>query len=715
MAYSFNITGMSCAACSARVEKAASKVNGVESVSVNLLTNSMTVTGDVSPKAIIKAVKAAGYGASIAKGVNLSDEQTPKMVKRFLASFILLLPLMWLSMGNMHPDFKVGMAEMLLSLAIVLINAKFFINGTKGVLNGAPNMDTLVALGAAAAWIYSAVSLFITKDFHSMYFESAGTILTLITLGKTLEAYSKGKTTSAIKNLVKLSPKTATILEDGQEKTVQASQVKIGDIFIVRPGEAVPVDGKILEGGSSIDESALTGESIPVDKSVGDAVSAGTINRTGWMRCEAERVGADTTLSQIIRLVSEASSGKAPIARIADKVSGIFVPAVIVLSFMTMITWLVLGAEFSTALLRAVAVLVISCPCALGLATPVAIMAGNGRAARSGILFKKAEALENCGKIKTIVLDKTGTITKGQPSVTAMIPADGTSEYELMEIALALESPSSHPLAKAICEKAKESGMVPKTVLDFDTILGKGVKASLGGKTLLGGNSDFVGVASDNACMLAAHEASAKGQTPLFFSVDGKLIGVICVADTIKEDSSAAIESLHGMGLKVVMLTGDNERTARAIAMQTGVDEVHASVLPSSKADIVMSYRAEGGVAMVGDGINDAPALTVADVGMAIGAGTDIAIDAADVVLAGSSLADAAAAVQISRKTLRNIKENLFWAFLYNVLMIPLAAGALYPLTGWTLSPMIASAAMSLSSFSVVMNALRLSITKINR
>lgn len=711
----YNIKGMSCAACVARIEKAVSKVDGVDVVSVNLLTNSMTVEGSPEPKAVMKAVTAAGYG--ISKRLDSEDQstiqdETRPMLTRFIVSLLVLAPLMYLSMVKMAMDQTSGTLEMLLSLAIMVINRKFFVSGIKGVLHGSPNMDTLVALGASAAWIFSLVSLYITHDFHSLYFESAGTILTLITLGKTLEAYSKGRTTDAIKGLLKLTPKTATVIRDGAEVVVASDQIAVGELFVVRPGESIPADGEVVEGGSSVDESAMTGESIPSDKTPGCPVSAGTINQTGWLKCKAVRTGSDTTISQMVRLVSETASGKAPISRIADKVSGVFVPVVIVLALVTTAAWCLLGAEFGQALLRGVAVLVISCPCALGLATPVAIMTGSGRSARSGILFKKAQALEMAGKVRTVVLDKTGTVTSGKPKVTVVCPSEACTEEELLTAALSVEMQSSHPLASAITGYCTSRGIVPFEITDFETVLGNGVQGRNHGTMIKGGNASFVGHPSIAGLEVAA-ACMERGETPLFFSRDDRFLGMVSVADTIKEDSVEAVKRLKDMGIDVVMLTGDNRKTAESIAKIAGIGTVHAEVLPEEKAEIVWKLQKKGAVAMVGDGINDALALTVADVGIAIGAGTDIAIDAADVVLSGSSLLDVSRAVTISRKTLRNIKENLFWAFFYNVTMIPLAAGVLYPLTGWSLSPMVASAAMSLSSFCVVMNALRLNLLKI--
>lgn len=713
MKENYNIKGMSCAACVARIEKAVSKVDGVDMVSVNLLTNSMTVEGSPDPKAVMKAVTLAGYG--ISKRLDSEDQssiqtETKPMVIRFILSLIVLVPLMYLSMIKMATDITSGTIEMILSLVIMVINRKFFVNGFKGVIHGSPNMDTLVALGASAAWIFSIVSLYITHDHHGLYFESAGTILTLITLGKTLEAYSKGRTTDAIKGLLKLTPKTATVIRDGKELTINSDEIAVGELFIVKPGESIPADGEVIKGGSCVDESAMTGESLPSDKAPGCTVSAGTINQTGWLECKATRTGANTTISQMVRLVSETASGKAPISRIADKVSGVFVPVVIALAVITTLVWCICGAAFGQALLRGVAVLVISCPCALGLATPVAIMTGSGRSARAGILFKKAQALEMAGKVRTVVLDKTGTVTSGKPVVTMVNPSEGNSEEELLSAALSIEKQSSHPLAKAITEYCISKGARSFEIDNFETILGKGVQGISDGMCIKGGNAFFIGTSELNN---SASACSEKGQTPLFFSKGDNILGMISVADTIKEDSIEAVQRLKGMGMNVVMLTGDNKRTAESIAKLSGIDTVHAEVLPEQKAEIVWKLQKKGAVAMVGDGINDALALTVADVGIAIGAGTDIAIDAADVVLSGSSLLDVSRAIAISRKTLKNIKENLFWAFFYNVTMIPLAAGAFYPFTGWTLSPMIAAGAMSLSSFCVVMNALRLNLLKI--
>lgn len=714
MKETYNIKGMSCAACVARIEKAVSAVEGVDDVSVNLLTNSMTVDGTPDAKELMRAVTGAGYG--ISRRLDSDDQsglQTDirPMVLRLVLSALILVPLMYMAMSGMQTGVNEGVIQMILSLVIILVNRRYFISGTKGVIHGSPNMDTLVALGASAAWLFSAISLFIVHDMHSLYFESAGTILTLITLGKTLEAYSKGRTSDAIKGLVKLTPKTATVVRDGVEVVVNTGDVSVGDLFVVKPGESIPVDGEVEDGGSSVDESSMTGESVPVAKAKGDIVSAGTINQNGWIKCRALRIGPDTTISQMVRLVSETASGKAPISRIADKVSGVFVPVVIALAVITTVVWCLCGADFGRALLRGVSVLVISCPCALGLATPVAIMTGSGRAARSGVLFKKAQALELAGKVKTVVLDKTGTVTTGKPQVTVVHPYDGCSESELLRVAMSVERQSSHPLASAIIDYCSSRCVEPFEVDLFETVVGNGVQGVYDGQQIRGGNAAFVGL--ENADELAC-ECMENGQTPLYFSMGGRVLGMVAVADTIKEDSAEAVRRLKSMGMDVVMLTGDNERTARCIARQAGIDIVHAGVFPNQKGEIVWRLQSKGCVAMVGDGINDALALTVADVGIAIGAGTDIAMDAADIVLSRSSLNDVAKAVFISRKTIRNIRENLFWAFFYNVTMIPLAAGVFYPLTGWTLNPMIAAAAMSLSSFCVVMNALRLNLLKIN-
>ena len=748
----YNVTGMSCAACSARVEKAVSKVPGVTSCSVSLLTNSMGVEGTADPAQVIAAVEEAGYGAT-EKGAgaqegaqvkassvsaaedSLKDRETPKMKRRLIASLCFLVPLMYFSMGHMMwgwpvPSFlegnhvAMGLIQLLLTTAVMVVNQKFFISGFKGLIHRAPNMDTLVALGAGASYGYSLYALFAMTDaqmrgdaagvmsyMHEFYFESAAMILTLITVGKMLEARSKGKTTDALKSLMKLAPKMATVIRDGTEETVSIDQVRKGDVFVVRPGENIPVDGVILEGHSAVNESALTGESIPVDKDAGDAVSAATLNQSGFLRCEATRVGEDTTLSQIIQMVSDAAATKAPIAKVADRVSGVFVPAVIGIALVTILVWLIAGQTIGFALARGISVLVISCPCALGLATPVAIMVGNGMGAKNGIMFKTAVSLEETGKTQIVALDKTGTITSGEPKVTDMIPADGVTEEELLTCAYALEKKSEHPLARAVIAKAEEEGTVRvQETEDFHAVPGNGLTGVLAGEKLAGGNLSFISrnaVIPDEAGK-RAEELAAEGKTPLFFSRDGRFIGMIAVADVIKEDSPRAVKELRDMGIHVVMLTGDNERTAKAIGAQAGVDEVIAGVLPDGKESVIRSLKKKGRVAMVGDGINDAPALTRADIGIAIGAGTDIAIDAADVVLMKSRLSDVPAAIRLSRATLRNIHENLFWAFFYNVIGIPLAAGVWIPLFGWQLNPMFGAAAMSLSSFCVVSNALRL-------
>lgn len=747
----YNISGMSCAACSARVEKAVSKVEGVTSCSVSLLTNSMGVEGNASPKAIISAVEAAGYGAKQAGGEMqaaasdkddmLKDTQTPKLKKRLVASLGFLIVLMYFSMGHMMwgwwvPPFfndnhiAMGLLQMLLTIAVMVINQKFFISGFKGLVNRAPNMDTLVALGSGAAFCWSTYALFamtaaqvrgdmqaVMSYMHEFYFESAAMILALITVGKMLEARSKGKTTDALKGLMKLAPKTAVILRDGEETTVSIEQVKKGDIFVVRPGENIPTDGIVLDGVSAVDESALTGESIPVDKKIGDSVSAATVNQSGFIKCEATRVGEDTTLSQIIKMVSDAAATKAPIAKIADKVSGVFVPVVITIAIITTIVWLVVGRDLGFALARGISVLVISCPCALGLATPVAIMVGNGIGAKNGILFKTAVSLEEAGKVQIVALDKTGTITKGEPTVTDIITADVADEKELLTIVGSLESKSEHPLAKAIARKAADENISLREVDSFTALPGSGLSAKLDGKQLFGGNLNFIETKANVSSELKsiADKLSSEGKTPLFFAEDDKLIGVIAVADVIKEDSPEAIRQLQNMGIQVVMLTGDNERTANAIGKQVGVDEVVAGVLPNEKETVIRRLSHQGKVAMVGDGINDAPALTRADIGIAIGAGTDVAIDAADVVLMNSKLPDVPAAIRLSRATLRNIHENLFWAFFYNAVGIPLAAGVFIHWFGWQLNPMFGAAAMSLSSFCVVTNALRLNLFKIHR
>ena len=747
----YNVTGMSCAACSARVEKAVSKVPGVTSCSVSLLTNSMGVEGTAAPEAVIAAVEEAGHGAarkearaenssrgsasSSAAEDSLKDRETPKMKKRLTASLCFLLPLMYFSMGHMMwnwpvPSFlegnhvAMGLIQLLLTTAVMVINQKFFISGFKGLIHRAPNMDTLVALGAGASYGYSLYALFAMTDaqmrgdvagvmsyMHEFYFESAAMILTLITVGKMLEARSKGKTTDALKSLMKLAPKTATVVKNGVEETVSIEQVRKGDVFVVRPGENIPVDGIILEGHSAVNESALTGESIPVDKEAGDAVSAATVNQSGFLRCEATRVGEDTTLSQIIQMVSDAAATKAPIAKVADRVSGVFVPAVISIALVTVIVWMIAGQTIGFALARGISVLVISCPCALGLATPVAIMVGNGMGAKNGIMFKTAVSLEETGKTQIVALDKTGTITSGEPKVTDIIPAASVTESELLAYACALEKKSEHPLARAIIARAEEEKINGSLETeDFHAVPGNGLTGRLNGAGLAGGNLTFIGKKAriPDEARRKAEELSEQGKTPLFFSRDGEFIGIIAVADVIKEDSPRAVKELQNMGIHVVMLTGDNERTAKAIGAQAGVDEVIAGVLPDGKESVIRSLKKKGRAAMVGDGINDAPALTRADIGIAIGAGTDIAIDAADVVLMKSRLSDVPAAIRLSRATLRNIHENLFWAFFYNVIGIPLAAGVWIPLFGWQLNPMFGAAAMSLSSVCVVSNALRL-------
>ena len=742
------VTGMSCAACSARVEKAVNSVPGVTSCSVSLLTNSMGVEGSANPQEVIAAVEAAGYGAQeksagerkdkTAPGTAgedlLKDRETPLLKKRLYASVGFLLVLMYFSMGQMMwgwpaPKFleenhvAMGLLQLLLAGIIMVINQKFFISGFKGLIHRAPNMDTLVALGSGASFVYSVYALFAMTDaqmngnmaavmtyMHEFYFESAAMILTLITVGKMLEARSKGRTTDALKSLMKLAPKTAVILKDGQEVTVPVEQVEKGDVFVVRPGENIPVDGVVIEGGSAVNESALTGESIPVDKEAGDKVSAATVNQSGFIRCEATRVGEDTTLSQIIQMVSDAAATKAPIAKVADKVSGVFVPTVIAISIVTFAVWMAAGQTFGFALARAISVLVISCPCALGLATPVAIMVGNGMCAKHGIMFKTAVSLEEAGKMQIVALDKTGTITSGEPKVTDLLPAEGVSETELLKTAYALEKKSEHPLARAVLLEAQERGMTSEEADDFQALPGNGLSGKVDGAILRGGNVKFISQTSEipDILRVQAEHLAEEGKTPLLFSRDGRLIGIIAVADVIKEDSPKAVKELQNMGIRVVMLTGDNERTARAIGRQAGVDEVIAGVLPEGKESVIRSLKEKGKVAMVGDGINDAPALTRADIGIAIGAGTDIAIDAADVVLMKSRLSDVPAAIRLSRASLRNIHENLFWAFIYNIIGIPLAAGIWIPVFGWKLNPMFGAAAMSLSSFCVVTNALRL-------
>ena len=743
----YNVTGMSCAACSARVEKAVKKVPGVTSCSVSLLTNSMGVEGTASPAAILSAVQEAGYGASpknasASKASDasadldaLADRETPKLKRRLIASLGFLLVLMYFSMGHMMWGWPLphwfdgnhvamGLVQLLLAGIVMVINQKFFINGFKGLIHGAPNMDTLVALGSMASFVWSTYALFamtraqvdgsdelVMHYMMEFYFESAAMILTLITVGKMLEARSKGKTTDALKSLMKLAPKTATLVRDGAEVTVAIADVQKGDVFVVRPGENIPVDGVVLEGTSAVNESALTGESIPVDKAVGDKVSAATTNQSGFLRCEATRVGEDTTLAQIIKMVSDAAATKAPIAKIADTVSGFFVPAVISIAVVTTIVWLLLGHELGYALARGISVLVISCPCALGLATPVAIMVGNGLGAKNGILFKTAASLEAAGRTQIVALDKTGTITEGAPRVTDLLPAEGVTETELLTLAAALESRSEHPLAKAVLADAEAKAITPPKVTDFAALPGNGLAAKLDGMDIYAGNAAFIQTRLTLPAALAqqAEKLASEGKTPLFFGGAGRLLGVIAVADTIKEDSPEAIRQLQNMGIRVVMLTGDNQRTADAIGRQAGVDEVIAGVLPDGKEAVIRQLQASGKVTMVGDGINDAPALTRADTGIAIGAGTDVAIDAADVVLMNSKLSDVPAAIRLSRATLRNIHENLFWAFIYNIIGIPLAAGLFIPF-GLTLNPMFGAAAMSLSSFCVVSNALRLNL-----
>ena len=746
------VTGMSCAACSARVEKAVSKVPGVTSCSVSLLTNSMGVEGTATEQEIIKAVKDAGYGASkkgegaakvqpaqaLAGEDMLKDRETPVLKRRLIASVGFLIVLMYFSMGHMMwgwpvPGFMkdnhvmMGLLQMLLTITVMVINQKFFISGFKGLIHRAPNMDTLVALGSGASFVYSTYALFAMTDaqmhgdmdavmsyMHDFYFESAAMILALITVGKMLEARSKGKTTDALKGLMKLAPKTAVVIRGEKEVQVSIEQVQKGDCFVVKPGENIPVDGEVIEGNSAVNESALTGESIPVDKAVGDKVSAATVNQSGYLKCRATRVGEDTTLSQIIQMVSDAAATKAPIAKIADRVSGVFVPMVITIAVLTIIVWLIAGQSIGFALSRGIAVLVISCPCALGLATPVAIMVGNGMGARNGIMFKTAVSLEETGKMQIVALDKTGTITCGEPKVTDIIPAAGVTEDTLLKCAYALENKSEHPLARAILENAKEENAGIEEVTGFQALPGNGLTAILDGHTLYGGNHTFISskVSVDGDIQKKAEKLAEAGKTPLFFGNEDRLLGVIAVADVIKEDSPQAIKELQNMGIHVVMLTGDNERTAKAIGQQAGVDEVIAGVLPEGKEQVIRKLKEKGKVAMVGDGINDAPALTRADMGIAIGAGTDVAIDAADVVLMKSRLSDVPAAIRMSRATLRNIHENLFWAFFYNIIGIPLAAGVWYPLFGWKLNPMFGAAAMSLSSFCVVSNALRLNLFK---
>lgn len=742
----YNVTGMSCAACSARVEKAVSSVDGVSSCSVNLLTNSMGVEGTATSKEIIDAVEKAGYGASL-KTKNkkfksnsddeLKDTQTPKLVKRLVASLLFLAPLMYISMGHMMWSWKLpsfmennhiamGLAQMLFAIIIMVINQNFFISGFKGLIHRSPNMDTLVALGSGASFVYSTYALFamtvaqtkgdmsaVMSYMDDFYFESAAMILALITVGKTLEAYSKGRTTDALKGLMSLSPKTANVIRDGKEITVDIDDVAVGDVFVVRPGESIPVDGIVIDGESAVDESVLTGESLPVDKAVDEKVTSATINKSGFLKCKATRVGEDTTLAQIINLVSDASATKAPIAKLADKVSGVFVPTAIAIAIITFIVWLIVPKSFGYALSRAISVLVISCPCALGLATPVAIMVGNGKGAKNGILFKTAVSLEKAGKTQIVVLDKTGTITEGKPKVTDVIPV-GISENDLLQLAYSLEIKSEHPLAKAIVEKAETVQIPPFDITDFESKTGNGLCGTLENSKIYAGSSKYISNVCDVSSVKSDIERlSNEGKTPLLFAKDEKLIGIIAVADTIKQDSPEAIKQLKNMGIKVVMLTGDNKRTADAIGKQTGVDMVISDVLPEGKEAVVKKLQSFGKVAMVGDGVNDAPALTRADVGIAIGAGADVAVDSADVVLMNSKLSDVCSAISLSRHTLTNIKENLFWAFIYNIIGIPLAAGVWIPITGWTLNPMFGAAAMSLSSFCVVMNALRLNFVNV--
>ena len=745
----YNVTGMSCAACSARVEKAVNSVDGVTSCAVSLLTNSMGVEGTASPDEIIKAVTAAGYGASLKDGTKkeatnsdeLKDTETPKLIKRLVASVVFLIPLMYISMGHMMwgwplPHFMdnnhvaMGLAQMLFAIIIIVINQKFFISGFKGLINKSPNMDTLIAIGSGASFLYSTYSLFamtvaqtagdsakVMSYMDGFYFESAAMILTLITVGKTLESYSKGRTTDALKGLLSMSPKTATIIRDGAETEVPIENVQIGDIFAVKPGESIPVDGVIIDGETAIDESAITGESIPVDKTEGDSVTAATINSSGYIKCRAVRVGEDTTFSQIIKMVSDASATKAPIAKVADKVSGVFVPVVMCIAVVTFVVWLIVGQKFGYALSRGVSVLVISCPCALGLATPVAVMVGNGMGAKNGILFKTAAALEATGKTQIVAIDKTGTVTLGQPKVTDIVPCDNISDDELLSVAYALEKKSEHPLAKAITDAAQQKNISLKETEEFSILAGNGLKGVIDNKTVIGGSYAFVSgvVDFDNAVTEKYNALAEQGKTPMFFARDNKLLGIIAVADVIKEDSPRAIKELRDMGIKTVMLTGDNKRTADAIGRQVGVDTVISGVLPNEKESVIRRLSEYGKVAMVGDGINDAPALTRADIGMAINTGTDIAADAADVVLMNSRLSDVSAAIRLSRATLTNIHENLFWAFIYNIIGIPLAAGVWIPIFGWTLNPMFGAAAMSLSSFCVVTNALRLNLFNIHK
>lgn len=744
----YNVTGMSCAACSARVEKAVSGVDGVENCAVNLLTNSMGVEGTASDEAIISAVEKAGYGASLKTGdkkskampdEELKDTQTPKIRNRLIWSVIFLAPLMYISMGHMMWGWKLpafmqdnhiamGLAQLLLTVIIMVINQKFFINGFKGIIHRSPNMDTLVALGAFASFAYSTVQLFLMTSaqlagdsekvmslMHEFYFESSAMILTLITVGKMLESYSKGKTTNALKSLMNLAPKNATVIRNEKEVVIPVSDVMLNDIFAVKPGESVPVDAVIIEGETAVDESALTGESIPVDKAVGDKVSGATINQSGYIKCRATAVGEDTTLSQIIKMVSDASATKAPISKIADRVSGVFVPCVIVIALIAFCVWLAVGQSFGYALARGISVLVISCPCALGLATPVAVMVGNGKGAKSGILFKTAASLEEAGRIQIVALDKTGTITKGEPKVTDIIPIKA-EKSKLLSYAYSLEKKSEHPLAKAICDYAQDTGVDSFETDEFKALAGNGLAANAGDKKIIGASLKFISsqISVDDTIREKASSLSKEGKTPLFFACDDELLGIIAVADVIKEESPKAIKELQNMGIRVVMLTGDNEKTAKAIGKQVGVDNVISDVLPDGKENVIKELMSFGKVAMVGDGINDAPALTRANVGIAIGAGTDVAIDAADVVLMNSKLTDVSSAIRLSRKTLTNIHENLFWAFIYNVIGIPLAAGVWIPIFGWTLNPMFGALAMSLSSFCVVTNALRLNLVNVH-
>ncbi|MGN0575516.1 MAG: heavy metal translocating P-type ATPase [Ruminococcus sp.] len=744
----YNITGMSCAACSSRIERAVSAVEGVSSCSVSLLTNSMSVEGDAASEAVITAVKSAGYGASLKSSEKksselhsdeLKDNETPVLKRRLIWSLIFLIPLMYISMGNMMWNFPLpgiieknhvtmAIIQLLLTTAVMVINQKFFISGFKGLIHRSPNMDSLVAIGSGASYIYSIYALFAMSDaqfndnhqavmsyMHELYFESAAMILTLITVGKLLEARSKGKTTDALKGLMKLAPKKAVILRNGTETEVSADEVSTGDIFVVRPGENIPVDGIVIEGNSAVNESALTGESVPVDKSAGDTVSAASINTSGFIRCRATKVGEDTTLSQIIKMVSDAAATKAPIAKTADKVSGIFVPAVIAIAVITVIVWLLAGQSFIFSLERGISVLVISCPCALGLATPVSIMVGSGMGAKNGILFKTAESLENTGKTEIAVLDKTGTVTLGKPEVTNIIPAEGIPEEILLSDAYSLECKSEHPLAGAVVRAAQQRNITAQEIKDFRTLTGSGLSGFIGEEIIYGGNQKFISEKTDipGYALKIAEEAALKGETPMFFCKNGVFTGIITVADTIKEESPQAVAELKNMGIRVVMLTGDNENTANAVGKAAGVDEIIAGVLPEGKENVIRKLKKQGRVAMVGDGINDAPALTRADTGIAIGAGTDIAIDAADVILVKSRLTDVPAAIRISRAALKNIHENLFWAFIYNIIGIPLAAGIWFPVFGWKLNPMFGAAAMSLSSFCVVSNALRLNLLKV--